>query len=322
MLLYNLRACVKDRNDLDQSGVNGPSCGVSGGRLPLIIVASTRKTLMTYREHLARATRNGYVCVGLDPVPERLPDHLRDKPDGLLTFLTSIIRATAEHAAAYKPNLAFFEALGPEGDEALKVVIDEIRLRAPMAVIIGDGKRGDIGSTAERYASAMFDRWGFDAATVNPYFGTDGVKPFASRPEHGAYLLGATSNPSAVEVQKPWEGVALPNIIAKLARDQWNEHGNVGLVVGATRIDEMATLREDSGDLPWLIPGIGTQGGDLAASLNYGLTGRAIPSLINASRSILYASSGEDFAEAAGVETKRMKDAIQVARPGVTNDPS
>jgi orotidine-5'-phosphate decarboxylase len=270
---------------------------------------------MTYRERLARATRNGFVCVGLDPAPEKLPAHLRDNNDGLVQFLFEIVRATAKHAAAYKPNLAFFESLGPEGDEALRLVIDEIRQRAPMTVIIGDGKRGDIGSTAERYASAMFDRWGFDATTVNPYFGSDGVLPFVSRPDHGAYLLAATSNPSAVEVQRAWDGVALPNVIAKLARDQWNEYDNVGLVVGATRLDEMATLRDDSGDLPWLIPGIGAQGGDLASSLKYGVTTKGVPSLVNASRSILYASSGEDFAEAAGIEAKRMRDAIQSARP-------
>jgi orotidine-5'-phosphate decarboxylase len=275
---------------------------------------------MTYRERLTRATQNGFVCVGLDPAPEKLPSHLRDKTDGLLQFLTGIVNATAAHAAAYKPNLAFFESLGPDGDDALRVVIDEIRQAAPNAVIIGDGKRGDIGSTAERYAKAMFERWGFDATTVNPYFGSDGVLPFLSSPDHGVYVLAATSNPSAVEVQRAWDNKSLPSIIARLARNHWNEHKNIGLVVGATRIREMAQLRDDCGMIPWLIPGIGAQGGDLAASLKFGVCESGIPSLVNASRSISYASSGEDFAEAAGTETKRMQEAIQAALPNRYSD--
>lgn len=273
---------------------------------------------MTYRERLARATRNGFVCVGLDPVLKKLPTHLRDDEDGLTWFLSGIVKSTAPYAAAYKPNLAFFESLGTAGDEALRIVISEIRLRAPEAVIIGDGKRGDIGSTAERYASALFEQWGFDAATVNPYFGSDGVLPFTASPDHGVYVLAATSNPSAAEVQNPADGVSLASVIAELARDKWNEHQNIGLVVGATRPEEMERLRGDCGGrIPWLIPGIGAQGGDLEMSLRFGITVEGIPSLVNASRSILYASSDRDFAEAAGAEAKRMQEAIQAVRPDV-----
>ncbi len=275
---------------------------------------------MTYRDRLHHATSTlGHVCVGLDPVPAKLPQHMRDDPDGVARFLVAIIKATAPHAAAYKPNVAFFEALGDIGDKALETAIAAVREHASDAILIGDAKRGDIGSTAERYAIALFDRWGFDAATVNPYFGTDGVKPFIERPDHGAILLAATSNPSAVEVQRAWEGIALPNVIAKLARDRWNEHENVALVVGATRIEDMASVRDDCGDIPWLIPGIGAQGGDLEASLRYGVGAKGIPSLVNASRSILYASSGEDFAEAAAAEAKRMQEAISSARAALAN---
>lgn len=269
---------------------------------------------MTYRDKLARAATRGHLCVGLDPKLDRIPAHLRRDDDLVPQFLAAIVEATAPFAAAFKPNLAFFEALGEHGDAALVHTIAAVREHAPEALLIGDGKRGDIGSTAERYASALFDRWGFDAATVNPWFGTDGVFPFVERDEHGAFLLAATSNPSSGEIQRLPGGVFLPAIVADLAERQWNERGNVGLVVGATRGDEMAEIRAAGPSLPWLIPGIGAQGGDLAVSLVHGVGDGGIPSMINASRSILYASSGEDFADAAAREAKALADAIIQAR--------
>ncbi|MBS1262212.1 MAG: Orotidine 5'-phosphate decarboxylase [Calditrichaeota bacterium] len=270
---------------------------------------------MLFGERLATAARNGHLCIGLDPVPDRLPGPLREDRNGVTHFLQEIVRLTAPFAAAYKPNLAFFEALGDRGEEALHWTIEAVRLVAPHAIVIGDGKRGDIGSTAERYAHALFERWRFDAVTVNPYFGTDGVIPFLARPEKGAFLLAATSNPSAVEVQHPAADVSLPAVIARLARDEWNENRNVGLVVGATRGAEMERLRAESGDLPWLIPGIGAQGGDLADAVRHGIGAGGIPSLINVSRSVLYASDGDDFAEAAAVEAERLRDAISGLLP-------
>lgn len=267
---------------------------------------------MRFEERLAGAVRRGYLCVGIDPVPERLPAHLKSHPRALEEFVDGIVRATAPFAAAYKPNLAFFEALGRDGEALLEGAIGAVRSHAPDALLIGDGKRGDIGSTAQRYAAALFDRWGFDAATVNPWFGADGVLPFLERPEHGAYLLAATSNPSAAQVQENGSH-PLYLRIAELAQGEWNQHRNVGLVVGATRVQTMDAIREAGPDLPWLIPGIGAQGGDLEASVRRGIGTRGIPSMINASRSILYASSGEDFAEAAAREAETLTTAIRNA---------
>lgn len=272
---------------------------------------------MDYRQRLAKAVERGHVCVGIDPVPDRLPEPLKGKPSAVRTFVEEIVRAAAPHAAAFKPNLAFFEALGHEGDDALEAAVAAAREHAPHAVVIGDGKRGDIGSTAQRYAAALYDRWGFDAVTVNPWFGDDGVLPFTERPERGVLLLAATSNPSAAMVQElgaPEEPLYLR--IAKLAESRWNEHGNVGLVVGATRGETMEAIRAAGSGLPWLIPGIGAQGGDLQTSVAFGMAGGAVPSLVNASRSIIYASGGEDYAEAAAREAKALRDAISKAVGG------
>ncbi|MCB2198445.1 orotidine-5'-phosphate decarboxylase [bacterium] len=267
---------------------------------------------MTFQERLSKASENGYLCIGLDPVPERLPEPLRKTRNGVARFVEAIILATAPYAASYKPNLAFYEALGKDGEAALERAVDAVRVHAPHALLIGDGKRGDIGSTAERYASALFDRYGFDAATVNPWFGSDGVLPFSQRPEHGVYLLAATSNPSSAQVQESGDD-PLYLRIAKLAQEEWNEHNNIGLVVGATRVETMDTIRKTAPDLPWLIPGVGAQGGDLDASVRHGMTGSVLPSMINSSRGILYASSGEDFQEASAREAKKLAEAIQTS---------
>ena len=269
---------------------------------------------MTYRERLLRATRRSRLCVGLDPVPEKLPQSFRVGRDGAARFIEEIVRATSPWVAAYKPNLAFFEALGKQGEETLQRTIEVVRDMAPHAVLIGDGKRGDIGSTAERYAVALFERWGFDAATVNPWFGADGVKPFSENPDKGVYLLAATSNPSSAEVQEtPKIDDSLPVRIARLAEKDWNEHENVGLVVGATRVEIMEAVRDAAPNLPWLIPGVGAQGGDLETALLHGVGDRKLPSVINASRSILYASQGEDFAGAAEREARKLAEAINRA---------
>ncbi len=268
-----------------------------------------------FRERLLAATQNSGVCVGLDPVPEKLPEALRDKEEGIALFCEEIVRATAPFVAAYKPNLAFFEALGLEGFHALRRAIDAVRQHAPNALIIGDGKRNDIGSTAARYATAMFDHWGFDAVTVNPYLGWDGIKPFAEYTDRGVYLLAMTSNPSAVEVQdfKNHRDHVFQHV-TKLAARTWNKFDNIGLVVGATRPERIAQVRAPAPLLPFLIPGVGAQGGDLAAAVKLGFVEGKAPALINASRSIIYASSGADFTEKAAEEAKRMQEAIQQLR--------
>jgi orotidine-5'-phosphate decarboxylase len=269
---------------------------------------------MNFKERLVRAVGRSRLCIGIDPVPEKLPRAFRGRRDGVALFIEEIVRATAPWAAAYKPNLAFFEALGKQGEEALQRAIEVVRDTAPHAVLIGDGKRGDIGSSAERYAVSLFERWGFDAATVNPWFGADGVKPFAERPEKGVYLLAATSNPSSLEVQQAAKSEdSLPVRIARLAETEWNEHDNIGLVVGATRVEIMAAVRSAAPHLPWLIPGVGAQGGDLETALIHGVGGQGVPSVVNASRSILYASPGDDFAVAAEREAEKLAHAIEKA---------
>ncbi len=269
---------------------------------------------MNFSQKLAKVTQNKHLCVGIDPVLDRFPDCIKSTDNPLKLWLETIVKSTSDYAAAFKPNLAFFETLGVAGDEALEFVISSIKENAPDSIIIGDGKRGDIGSTAEKYASAMFDRWGFDIVTVNPYFGSDGVKPFIERPDKGAYLLAATSNPSAGEVQSIGAEHSLSLRIAELSTTKWNDNRNVGLVVGATRGNVMSQVRDTAKDIPWLIPGIGAQGGDLISSvrLGMGMDGK-IPSLINASRSIIYASKDDDFAEKSKAEAKKLHDAIEGA---------
>lgn len=265
---------------------------------------------MTFAERLTGAVEHGHLCVGLDPVPEKMPDLFQGRKQGVAEFVEAIVRATAPYAAAYKPNLAFFEALGREGDEALERAIATVREAAPHAVLIGDAKRGDIGSTAQRYAVALFDRWGFDAATVNPYLGADSVVPFVERPDKGVYILALTSNPSAVQVQHVGGDRPLFLRVAELAQTEWNGNRNVGLVVGATKPEQMADVRTAAPNLPWLIPGIGAQGGDLPAAVRFGMGPLGLPSLINASRSIIYASKGDDFAEAAAREAGVLREKI------------
>ncbi len=269
---------------------------------------------MSFYSSLEKATKNSGLCVGIDPVPERLPEFLREKKGGVIAFCKGIIEATALYTAAYKPNLAFFEAMGASGESALAHVVSFIKKYAPDAVIIGDAKRGDIGSTAERYASAMFDRWGFDAATVNPYLGSDGILPFSERDDKGVYLLAMTTNPSAVELQDHGgENDPLYLKVANLAETLWNENRNIGLVVGATRADRIEKVRELAPSLPFLIPGVGAQGGDLETAVKLGLHPSAPKGVINSSRGIIYASSGEDYAERAAEEAKKMRDKIREA---------
>jgi len=252
------------------------------------------------------------VCVGLDPVPEKLPDCLKDNSDSIAVFLERIIESTASYTAAYKPNLAFFEALGHEGIEALHRSVAAVRKYAPQAIVIGDGKRNDIGHTAQRYAVAMFDHLDFDAITVNPYLGWDGICPFAEREDRGIFLLALTSNPSAEEVQY-YKGEAgqLFLHVARLAQEKWNVYNNLGLVVGATKSDKIALVREVAPDLPFLLPGIGVQGGDLIAVVKLALGEASPPGLINSSRGIIYASREEDFAEAAAKQAELLRNQIE-----------
>src|SRR5580700_10564175 len=250
---------------------------------------------LTFAERLARAqlASGGLLCVGLDPDPAKLPRDLGQAGGGppLLAFNRRIVDATADLAAAYKPQIAFYSALGAE-DELL-ASIRYIRERAPAALVILDAKRNDIGNTAEAYAREAFDRYDADAVTVNPYMGEDSVRPFLARPDRGAVLLCRTSNPGAKDFQDLLiDGLPLYRRVAERAAGHWNQHRNLMLVVGATYPREMRELRQAHPDVPFLVPGVGAQGGDLPALLAAGLDARGAGLLISASRSINYACGG------------------------------
>lgn len=239
----------------------------------------------------AVASSKGLVCVGLDPDPARLPSDLAGDPEPLYAFNRRVVDATAALAAAYKPQIAFYSALGAEGQ--LVQSIRYIRERAPHAVVILDAKRNDIGNTAEAYAREAFDRYGADAVTINPYMGEDSVLPFLARADRGAILLCRTSNPGARDFQDlRIDGLPLYRHVAATAARRWNKQRNLMLVVGATWPAEMAELRAAHPELPFLVPGIGAQGGDLDATLQAGLDAQGAGLLINSSRAILYAGSG------------------------------
>ena len=239
--------------------------------------------------------------------------------DDVAAFNIAIIEATSDLVCAYKPNVAFYEALGPEkGYAALRKTLAAI----PSDVIkLADAKRGDVTNTARAYAKAIFDDLGFDACTVNAYVGYDSTEPWIERAEHGAFVLCRTSNPGAADLQDlqvQHEGGAMPlyEAVASKARS-WDQHGNVGLVVGATYPGEMKRIRELCPDIPFLVPGIGAQAGELAASVRAGLDARGRGLVISASRGVTYASKGADFADAARREAVRLRDEINKERAAI-----
>lgn len=251
-------------------------------------------------------TTNSLLCVGLDTDPARLPAAFRGE-DAVTDFNRRIIEATGDLVCAYKLNLAFYEAAGERGWSMLRRTLACI----PETVItIGDAKRGDIGNSAAMYARALLTDLGFRATTVNPYMGFDSVEPFLRDPERGAFVLAVTSNPGAKDFQylKVGTGRLYERVIRRV--QSWNMNGNCGLVVGATRPAELRRIRAMVPDMPILIPGIGAQGGDLKSAVRNGCTRDGLLALINASRSILYASSGEDFADAARREAAKLRDDI------------
>jgi orotidine-5'-phosphate decarboxylase len=275
---------------------------------------------MNFLEKLVTTSRrqNSLLCVGLDPEPNRLPVQLRTGPvtTAVIRFCRTIIEVTSPYVCAYKPNLAFFEALGPGGMQAFQEVLGAIPAHVP---VIADAKRGDIGNTARNYAGALFDVYGCDAATVNPYLGYDSVAPFLAYREKGVLLLCRTSNPGARDFQdllvQEENGEARPlyEVVARRVQS-WNEAGNCGLVVGATYPGELRAIRSLCPGMPVLVPGVGTQGGDLEASVTAGVDGYGERAIIAVSRAILYASDGSDYAAAAAYEARSLRDRINEAR--------
>jgi len=249
------------------------------------------------------------LCVGLDSDLEKIPSHLRDLKTPLFEFNRAIIDRTADVVCAFKPQVAYYSAVGLERD--LELTVSYIHNNYPGIPVILDAKRGDIGSTAEMYVREAFDRFGVDAVTVNPYMGTDALMPFLSRRDKGVIILCRTSNPGAIDIQDlKSDGKTLYEIIARKAAHEWNQNGNVLLVVGATYPDELREIRSIAGDMPFLVPGIGAQGGNVRSTVTSGKNEAGTGMIINSSRGIIYASAGGDFAEAARASAIELRNEI------------
>ena len=277
---------------------------------------------MTFLEQLQGAERqNGsLLCVGLDPEPSKFPAGMKGDATKIYDFCAQIVDATADLAISFKPQIAYFAAYRAE--DQLEKLMEHMRRNAPHVPVILDAKRGDIGSTAEQYAKEAFERYGADAVTLSPFMGFDSVQPYLKYHGKGAFLLCRTSNPGGDDLQNQRlasvEGQPLMyEHIAKLAQGPWNLNGQLGLVVGATYPAEIERVRSLAPTLPLLIPGVGAQGGDAVATIKAGYrqskgttTGAVI---VNSSRAILYASSGDDFAQAARKEAMRTRDVLKAA---------
>lgn len=267
------------------------------------------------RLRAAQTDRDTVVCVGLDPDPARLPSFLRQAytlPEAVTRFNAAIIASTRAAACAYKLNLAFYEALGRAGWDVLEQTLAHI---PASHLTIADGKRADIGNSARFYARAVFDDLGFDACTVAPYMGRDSVLPFLERPGTAAFVLARTSNPGADDFQScrcDAEDTPLFVRVAEATAAWSNEAaGTAGLVAGATNAEALATLRTRCPSLPFLIPGVGTQGGDAEAVMRAAATDEGLV-LVNSSRSIIFASEANNFAEAAGAAAHALRDRLHV----------
>ncbi|MFZ2484871.1 MAG: orotidine-5'-phosphate decarboxylase [Minisyncoccia bacterium] len=289
-----------------------------------------------FREMLeAKWAEGKFVCVGLDSESSKIPESafehvgdagLVDLEDTIVAFNHAIVEATKDIVSAYKPNIAFYEAHGAEGIAALHRTIVDIHIMAPDVPVILDAKRADIGNTNAGYVEAAFDFLRADAITVHPYLGAEALKPFLDRKDKGVIVLCRTSNPGASEFQdlplhsdshiRPigvmtaFHGTRLYQQVAHSVAQHWNKNGNCALVVGATYPSELRKVREIIGDMPILIPGIGTQGGNIEATVNAGKDSRGRGMIINSSRGIIFASSGSDFALAARRETLKLHTAI------------
>jgi orotidine-5'-phosphate decarboxylase len=281
---------------------------------------------MTFLEQLQTAERqNGsLLCVGLDPEPAKFPAAYRGDASKIYDFCAAMVEATADLVIAFKPQIAYFAA--HRAEDQLERLMAHMRSTAPHVPIILDAKRGDIGSTAEQYAKEAFERYGADAVTLSPFMGWDSVQPYLKYHGKGAFLLCRTSNPGGDDFQNqrlrdvPGQPALFEHISA-LAQGPWNENGQLGLVVGATYPSEIERVRAVAPTLPLLIPGVGAQGGDAAATVKAGwrhaqdaIATTTGPVIVNSSRAILYASSGADFAQAARSEALRTRTVLEQAR--------
>lgn len=278
---------------------------------------------MTFLDMLRTAERqNGsMLCVGLDPEPTKFPAAYKGDANKIYDFCAHIVDATADLVSSFKPQIAYFAAHRAEGQ--LERLMEHMRRVAPQVPIILDAKRGDIGSTAEQYAKEAFERYGADAVTLSPYMGFDSLEPYLKYHDKGAFLLCRTSNPGGDDLQA--QRLALPGEpylyehVAGLVQGPWNLNGQLGLVVGATYPNEIERVRRVAPTVPLLIPGVGAQGGDAVATVRaayQAVEGKTTaPIAVNSSRAVLYASSGEDFAQAARAEALKTRDVLNAAKP-------
>jgi orotidine-5'-phosphate decarboxylase len=273
---------------------------------------------MNFIDHLRSAEQRNrsLLCVGLDPEPSRFPAGMQGDAGKIYDFCARIVDATADLVIAFKPQIAYFAAHRAEAQ--LEKLMEHMRRNAPQVPVILDAKRGDIGSTAEQYAIEAFERYGADAVTLSPFMGFDSVAPYLRYEGKGAFLLCRTSNPGGDDLQAQRLASVdgqplLYEHVAQLAQGPWNLNGQLGLVVGATYPAEIERVRALAPTVPLLIPGVGAQGGDAVATVRAGWRADA-PIVVNSSRAICYASSGDDFAEAARREATRTRDALEAAK--------
>jgi orotidine-5'-phosphate decarboxylase len=264
----------------------------------------------------AQQRNQSMLCIGLDPDPSRFPGALKADASRIYDFCARIVDATADLAIAFKPQIAYFAAHRAEAQ--LEQLMAHMRANAPHVPVILDAKRGDIGATAQQYAVEAFERYGADAVTLSPFMGFDSVEPYLKHEGKGAFLLCRTSNPGGDDLQAQRLASVqgeplLYEHIAHLAQGAWNLNGQLGLVVGATYPAEIERVRAVAPKLPLLIPGVGAQGGDAVATVKAGWRSDA-PIVVNSSRAIIYASAGDDFAQAARKEAERTRALLEAAK--------
>jgi orotidine-5'-phosphate decarboxylase len=264
----------------------------------------------------AQQANRSLICLGLDLDPKKMPKENAASLKGIFDFAQAIIEATSDQVCAYKPNLAFYEAMGSDGLALLQLIIERIPDKIPVIV---DGKRNDIGNTAVQYANFLFDYLKADWVTINPYMGYDSMRPFLERKDKGAFVLCLTSNAGSKDFQLlNVEGRPLYEIVAERV-NYWNKDDNCGLVVGATHPEQLEGIRALAGDMPILIPGVGAQGGSLEKAITAGTDNFKKPAVINVSRSVLFASHGEDFAQKARQELVKLNASVTRVRYGDQN---
>lgn len=270
---------------------------------------------MLFTDKLSDRTRavDSMLCVGLDPDFARIPEHLKGEEDPVWAFCRAIVDATVPFVCAFKPQIAYFAAMGAE--KTLERVIAYIHEKHPDIPVILDAKRGDIGSTARQYAKEAFVRYKADAVTVSPYMGYDTITPYLEYQDKGVIILCRTSNPGGADIEElVCDGEMIYERIARLASGPWNTTRQLGLVVGATQPAEIARVRKIAPSLPLLVPGIGAQGGDVNAAVAAGLDAAGAGMIINSSRAIIFAGKDENFAQAAADAARATRDAIRAAK--------